>query len=533
MSDDEDSSGYSNASRRKGRKHGERKRSHKRKKRLKEERRHDRRKRRKDKKERDHDDRKRSRKHHRRKRSQDETLSDGERKKTDSRRLSENEDAISQMLCSLFEERPVFSGELPIILIRLAGGVAFDLRQMTDATAADRLEQVFQSLKIFGVQRQIPNNHWVFRNPTKQAGADELILLRLIRSLLDQSGVTMEKVKDYESTTSMIKVSDPLEPVKTTAANLLREFKHLDSSLGQQLVDLCRSILEGECLCIEGLPNDRLKDRLASIFLLCGLEKSEMEDTDSADDNSRSTVAMGYCLPGEKDETVRIKLHTFIDECRRQNEKPHRRVVGPQRPQTGITNNPAASDDDEGPLPIDSARRLPVIPSTQLIDSNGENGGPNKAQRDEWMVVPGENDFLSSIKSGQSLKSRGFKNQKPPTGPVEEAIHPKIRREIDIIKAVHSEARGPTLMSQHRARKQKKDEKLIEGEEKWKWNRDNDLDSGRKVDKNALKMILGGLRRICDPNFTVPTTSDLCYGTGNLYLDWLHLKKKPAPMYIL
>ena len=30
------------------------------------------------------------------------------------------------------------------------------------------------------------------------------------------------------------------------------------------------------------------------------------------------------------------------------------------------------------------------------------------------------------------------------------------------------------------------------GSEPWKWNRDKDLDAGRRVDKDALNMILGG-----------------------------------------
>mmetsp|Transcript_20559 Transcript_20559/g.50451 ORF Transcript_20559/g.50451 Transcript_20559/m.50451 type:complete len:523 (-) Transcript_20559:3415-4983(-) len=507
MSDDEDSSEYSGASRRKSRKHGERKGSHKRKRRHKEERRRDRRKRHKDRKERDDDSRKRRRKHRHRKRIEDESVTGGERKKADSGVLSKRDDAISQALCSLLEDRPVLSGELPIILIRLAGGAAFDLRQMTDTTAADRLEQVFVSLQIFGVQRQMTNNHWIFRNPNKQTGSDELILLRIIRTVLDESGVTMQSVENYEnerakqerktpnaiSEESKQNTSNDLQPVKTATVALLEEFKSLDSNLGQQLIVLCRSILEGECLCIDGLPNEFLRDRLASIFLLCGLEKSEMEDTDSDDDNSRGEVTMGYNLPEDADETVKLKLHAFMDECRRPTEKPQRRLVGPQRPQCGNAANSAVSDDDEGPLPVGSIRRRSTIPSIRPEISNGDSADVGKEKREEWMLVPGKNDFLSSIKSGQSIKSRGFKNEKQPTRPIEEDIHPEIRREIDCINAAHNEARGPSLMSQHRSRKQKEeDEKNTEEKEKFKWSRDRDLDSGRRVDKNALKMILGG-----------------------------------------
>ncbi|CAJ1962205.1 unnamed protein product [Cylindrotheca closterium] len=508
MSDDEENSEHNSVSRRKSRKHGEHKGSQKRNRRHKEDKRRDRRKRHKDRKQRDDNSRKSRRKHRHRNKSVPESVTVGERRKTDSGISSEGDDAISQTLCSLLEDRPVFSGELPIILIRLAGGAAFDLRQMTDTAAAERLEQVFESLQMFGVQRQTTNDHWIFRNPNKQNGADEMILLRVMRTVLDDSGVTMSSIEDYESkraalelkSTNAISVEsskektlDALQPVKTATAALLEEFKNSDSNLGQQLIVLCRSILEGECLCIDGLPNDSLKARLTSIFLQCGLEKSEMEENESDDGNSRGEVTTGYNLPEDIDETVKLKLHAFMDECRRPREKPKRRLVGPQRPQYGNTTNPTASDDDEGPLPVGSSSRRSTIQSTQPEISNGEDTDFAKEKREEWMLVPGKNDFLSSIKSGQSINSRGFKNQKPPTEPIEEGIHPEIRREIDCINAAHNEARGPSLMLQHRARKQKEDnEKGPQGEEKWKWSRDIDLDYGRRVDKNALKMILGG-----------------------------------------
>ena len=57
----------------------------------------------------------------------------------------------------------------------------------------------------------------------------------------------------------------------------------------------------------------------------------------------------------------------------------------------------------------------------------------------------------------------------------------------------HQDARGPSLMDEHRAKKQKeKESAAASGKKEWKWNRDKDLDAGRRVDKDALGMILGG-----------------------------------------
>ena len=49
-------------------------------------------------------------------------------------------------------------------------------------------------------------------------------------------------------------------------------------------------------------------------------------------------------------------------------------------------------------------------------------------------------------------------------------------------------------MEQYQQKKKEKEKKTLynESANKWKWNREKHLDSGRRVDKNALKMVLGG-----------------------------------------
>jgi hypothetical protein len=56
---------------------------------------------------------------------------------------------------------------------------------------------------------------------------------------------------------------------------------------------------------------------------------------------------------------------------------------------------------------------------------------------------------------------------------------------MEAIMPSHQEARGPSLMDEHQATKQQE-----QGNQKdWQWNRNQDLDAGRKVDKDALEMV--------------------------------------------
>jgi hypothetical protein len=64
----------------------------------------------------------------------------------------------------------------------------------------------------------------------------------------------------------------------------------------------------------------------------------------------------------------------------------------------------------------------------------------------------------------------------------------------------HETARGPSLIDSHRSKiseqkEEKKKKKAEKGGGKYDWNRERDLDSGRKVDKNLLGMVLGGAKK--------------------------------------
>ena len=97
--------------------------------------------------------------------------------------LSNRHHLVAQALKDLLEKRPIFSSELPIILIRMVGGATFNLQQMNDGVASMSLKGVFESLVDFGVV-QNSQGLWMFQAPGGTGRVqDELILLRIIRQL--------------------------------------------------------------------------------------------------------------------------------------------------------------------------------------------------------------------------------------------------------------------------------------------------------------------------------------------------------------
>jgi hypothetical protein len=115
--------------------------------------------------------------------------------------------------------------------------------------------------------------------------------------------------------------------------------------------------------------------------------------------------------------------------------------------------------------------------------------------REEWMLTPGKVDFLQVLSNkGQSTASRKFENKKQSSASeAPTVVDPKVQSELNAILKAHSEARGPTLLEQHRSKLAA--EKEAGGGERgkdWKWNRDKDLDSDRRVDKSALQQVFGG-----------------------------------------
>lgn len=431
---------------------------------------------------------------------------------------------LTQALCNLFSVRPVFAQELPILLIRLAGGSTFDLRQMNDNVASTALEGVLECLQEFGVQCK--NGEWLFQAPPGLR--DERALLRAIRSLLDEVGVTMqavraqdEKVEEEkkildskpaaEDLHSNTNAPDPeIDRIKDLTSDIILKYQSKDAELGSQFAGLCQTIASGESISIDGIPDEALKASLEEIFVACGLEKSEMaEDDDGSSEDDEDGPVMGYCLPEGAGDAIQFRLAAVMEACR----NPKRRVLGPMRPtqkEAAVTYK--SEDEEEGPaLPGQERRHLrgPALPD-HVIKAQAEYRAlelkataagveipTHVGGREEWMVVPGKYDFMSNIKSGQPMKSRGFQNKKTRGGEgdaPEAPIHPAIQAEMDAILQAHQDARGPSLIDQHRSKIQQ--EKLQKaGEEKgWKWSRDKDLDEGRRVDKDALHMVLGGAK---------------------------------------
>ena len=141
-------------------------------------------------------------------------------------------------------------------------------------------------------------------------------------------------------------------------------------------------------------------------------------------------------------------------------------------------------EDDEGPAPVGLERAPASLPKVAQVQHK-EDG------RDEWMLHPGEHDFLQGMDLG---KTRTFLNKKA-RGEITplEIMDPQIQAQVEAIYAAHNEARGPSLMDQHRVKvTEERAAKAADGKEGFGWNRDKDLDAGRRVDKEALKMILGG-----------------------------------------
>jgi len=188
-----------------------------------------------------------------------------------------------------------------------------------------------------------------------------------------------------------------------------------------------------------------------------------------------------------------------------------------------VENSESDDDDDVGPAPLGASRnsktgrraaRGPSMPA-ELVKAMADrrkrefesvSSGGRAAQvalddnvREEWMLEPGQHELLQGIKSGGAMKNRTFKNEKNrgqqlsrDQGDV--PLDPKVQAEMDAIKQAHAESRGPSLLDQHKQKiaKEKEARETGDGKQEWTWNKDKNLDDGRRVDTNALNMVMGG-----------------------------------------
>lgn len=424
--------------------------------------------------------------------------------------------ALADVLCDMFEEHPALASDLPIMLVRMVNGTAFDLSQMTDCSAAQSLQNVFTQLTEFGLQQS--SQGWTWKGPPGGT-SDELILVKVIKAMVNEIGLTFDAVEDYEGgealkAKKLLQNQQELEEERIKTAQKLRKEveaalnNFTSGELNRELAGLCEMIMNGENVALDGLPDTDLRDSLESILIRCGLEKVEMEmDSDDEDDDGEKTF--GFGLPESKEEPC-SKLKMVMGVCEtfsKVDGKSRRPLKGPMKNPADYAEYEAAhdSDDDseeEGPSQMfNSMSKTPTKEAVklaaeqrarQVMAAKGINVSQNDGTvREEWMLDPGKFDLLNAIKSKPATSGRQFQNKK---GPVEPArpIAPAIKTEIDAIMEQHREARGPSLVEQHRSAKAAKLAAKSEDKDSWKWNRDKDLDSGRRVDKNALNMVLGG-----------------------------------------
>ena len=87
---------------------------------------------------------------------------------------------------------------LPLLLIKLAGGTSLDLRHMPNRSAAEGLNNILKTLESFGMEQE-DTQVWKWNVPGGGGGAkDERILLRIVRTLLNDIGFTMDAVTQYQ-----------------------------------------------------------------------------------------------------------------------------------------------------------------------------------------------------------------------------------------------------------------------------------------------------------------------------------------------
>ena len=454
---------------------------------------------------------------------------------------------LSKALLALFTSHPAMASELPLMLARMGSGTSFDLRQVQIPLLRQQLNDVFVCLSFAQVQLN-DTGSWIWNHPNIKASQhkDDLTLLKIVNTLLESLGYSFEKIELFQKENN--NKSDEQKKVRNideqnpgaqnitekseveqrkrrkNAARGLRSiialFKRY-TSLGltpNEVSDMLQMVAEGESVIVDEVDNDDLKSDLKALFVACGIIEEETEDG-----------ALGFALPMKNDpafhdayERVQVlieacaKLQANSDnEGSRLNFQPILDMipfVGPSKTSTDTTDITMEDDSDadsdfDGPVVGDLNSRKAILDKhdvialadlrkkqfDQALGRVSDNNNSATGVREEWMTTPGEHDFLSTLTSEKAqMKSRTFKNEKVRGQTVSEPtsqVNPVLQAEMEKLVAEHAAARGPALIDIHREKKEKERE---EKSGEWKWSRNNDLDSGRRVDKNALHMIMGG-----------------------------------------
>jgi hypothetical protein len=426
---------------------------------------------------------------------------------------------VADSLLSLLSSHPAFAADLPIMLVRMAGGASFNLSQMTDSSARTELERVFGTLVPFGVTKvSEDSSFWVWKPPSSgdtcgplsNRKSHELVLVRVVRGLLDQMGLTAAAVDAYEANNldekkprasqpsptvpavAATAAASPLDAAERLTKDLLSEFWF--GKVADDLATLVDGLLGGESVSLDRVPDAALRHRLEQLIGECGLELQGMEKQvpgagPKVERQAEVTASRGYAIPrGNRtaEALCRAKLATILRICRedepvaagKDRRSTRRPTQGPLRDPSAYAEAAAgSSSDDEGPAPRtsvsakrqDSPKITPEALKAQadrralelecakagveappLASSSTEEG-----QREEWMLVPGKFDFLDSVQSGQSMRGRAFENKRGGGKDTasSEALDPAVRAEIEQIMQAHEQSRGPSLMEMHQQKK--------------------------------------------------------------------------------
>ncbi|KAL3792600.1 hypothetical protein HJC23_005570 [Cyclotella cryptica] len=463
---------------------------------------------------------------------------------------------LASALTKLFDSYPAMAsldeGGIPLIFVQLSRGTEFNLSAMPDRNLAKLLSDVFQSLALHGMELT-GSGAWGWLTTSSanaNKGRDSLALLRLVRAMLGALGITLGAFEEHDRKLAMrqnqnkeelqTKQREPDNDFQNRSTEMRTEIGHEESSsdlvhrkrvermtsqllarfephsssssaLALELQGICRLVSDGESLQLDGLENEKLKASLGQLFELVGLEIVEIEQEE--DDDDEGVVAAdgdppksyGYSLPDVSDSRSKAisNLEVVLRVCQFQSGNGVECAPLAWAASDNKSQAESSSDEEEdGPAPIGTmaavkaSKRVRHPAVATLISGTEETEGG----REEWMTTPGEHDLLKGILS-KSIRSRTFKNEKnrglpvPSPACANQPINPEVLAEVNAIHQAYEESRGPSLLDAHRQQQEElKRQQQGQKAHEWKWSRDKNLDDGRRVDKNALHLVLGGAK---------------------------------------
>jgi hypothetical protein len=503
----------------------------------------------------------------------------GKRSSRDANRKEEEEENSQQLtaalefssaLYALLDQFHDMGEQLISMLYRMSSGTSFDLNQVNPMQLRMLLTNVFKTLQRYGIE-QTAEGSWYWREATTQirnsaSATDrkrrtEMILINLVRQLLNDAGLTMEAIDTYEKEEEEALQKQQLQQKEHShilpSSELFQALNTILSTFGGiagaanpplelEISGLFDSILQGEAVAIDGIPNENLRFELEKLFQLIGLEKVETEE-ESLDDTERheKVYALPEIINDEEDAVsstaarnlavaIRNECHHRAAAMKKSSIAPvelKRGLVGPGYPASASDYNEGGDDvmssipdnedddsssDDEGPALVSSEkskrrlliqkRRITKEEAKQLVrsDATGKVFDTDAATpsdtavkgREEWMLFPGKHTFLEGIMKKGPTVNRQFKNEKMPVSSSQQPgvhVDPSVRLEMEQLiqlKQQQQERGTPSLMQLHQEKIAKAARKGDKQKE-WKWSRDDDLDKGRRVDKDALRSMLG------------------------------------------